>query len=110
MKVESDSRPLNTNACTEKFEVPKIRFDTPPAFERSDTGTGVDTAVVEIDHMQECRGPIFRFQCHPVEEGTCCDGKDVVPFFRLSILGRAVATHGFDFVAEFRKCHIDEGM
>jgi hypothetical protein len=61
---------LNTNACTEEFEVPKIRFDTPQAFERSDTGTGVDTAVVEIDRMEECRRPIFWFQCCPVEEGT----------------------------------------
>jgi hypothetical protein len=96
--------------CTKEFEVPKIRFDSPPAFKRSDTSTGVDTAVVEIDRMEECHGPIFRFQCCPVEEGTCCDGKDVVSFFRLSILGRAVGTRGFDFAAEFRKCHIDEGM
>ncbi len=101
---------LNTNMCTKEFEVPKIRFDSPPAFKRSDTSTGVDTAVVEIDRMEECHGPIFRFQCCPVEEGTCCDGKDVVSFFRLSILGRAVGTRGFDFAAEFRKCHIDEGM
>ena len=101
---------LNTIACTEEFEVSKIRFDTPPAFKRSDTGTGVDTAVVEIDRMEECHGPIFRFQCRPVEEGTCCDGKDVVPFFCLSILGQAVGTHGFNLVAKFHKCHIDEGM
>jgi len=85
---------LITNACTKKFEVPKIRFDTPPAFKRSDTGTGVDTAVVEIDRMEECRGPIYQFQCCPLEEGTYCDGKDVGPFFRLSILGRAVGNRG----------------
>ena len=101
---------LNTNMCTKEFEVPKIRFDSPPAFKRSDTGAGVDTAVVEIDRMEECRGSIFWFQCRPGEEGTCCDGKDVVPFFHLSILGWAVGTRGFDFVAKFCKCHIDEGM
>jgi hypothetical protein len=101
---------LNTTACREEFEVSKIRFDSPPVFEKSDTGMGVDTAVVEVDCMEECHGPIFWFPCRPIEEGTCCDGKDIIPFFRLSILGRAVGTHGFDFVAESRKCHIDEGM
>jgi len=70
----------------------------------------VDTAVVEIDRMEECRRPVFWFQCRPIEEGTCRDGKDIIPFFRLSILGQAVGTYGFDFVAKFRKCHIDEGM
>jgi hypothetical protein len=50
---------FDTNACTEQFEVPEIRFDSPPAFERSDAGTGVDTAVVEIYSMEESRGPVF---------------------------------------------------
>ena len=101
---------LNTTACAKEFEVPKIRFDSPPVFEKSDTGMGVDSAVVEVDCMEECHGPIFRFQCRPIEEGTCCNDKDFIPFFRLSILGQAVGTRGFDFVAESRKCHIDEGM
>ncbi len=39
-----------------------------------------------------------------------CDGKDVVPFFSLSVLGWAVGASWFDFVAKFCKGHMDEGL
>ncbi len=101
---------LHADTRTEEFEVLEVWFNTPPTFKRGDSGTGVDTAVVQVGRMEQSSQPILCFQGCAVEEGTGCNSEDVVPFFSLSVLGWAVGASRFNFVPKFCKSHINEGM
>ena len=101
---------LHADTRTKEFEVLEVWFDAPPTFERGDSGMGVDMMVVEVGCMEQSSQPILWFQGRAIEEGTGCDSKEVIPFFSLSILGWAVGASWFDFVPEFCKSHINEGM
>ncbi len=45
---------LYADTCTKEFEVLEVWFDAPPTFKRGDTGTGVDTMIVEVGCMEQC--------------------------------------------------------
>ncbi len=44
---------LHTDMRTKEFEVLEVWFDAPPTFKRGDTGTGVDTTIVEVGCMEQ---------------------------------------------------------
>ncbi len=44
---------LHADMRTKEFEVFEVLVDTPPTFERGDTGTGVDTTIVEVGCMEQ---------------------------------------------------------
>ncbi len=44
---------LHADTRTEECEVLEVWFDAPPTFERGDTGTGVDTTIVEVGCMEQ---------------------------------------------------------
>jgi hypothetical protein len=44
---------LHADTRTKEFEVLEVWFDAPPTFERGDTGTGVDTTIVEVGCMEQ---------------------------------------------------------
>ncbi len=44
---------LHADMRTKEFEVLEVWFDTPPTLERGDTGTGVDTTIVEVGCMEQ---------------------------------------------------------
>jgi hypothetical protein len=44
---------LHADMRTEEFEVLEVWFDAPPTFRRGDTGTGVDTMIVEVGCMDQ---------------------------------------------------------
>jgi hypothetical protein len=44
---------LHADTRTKEFEVLEVWFDAPPTFERGDTGTGVDTTIVEVGCIEQ---------------------------------------------------------
>ncbi len=50
---ESISCLLHADTGTKEFEVLEVWFDAPPTFKRGDTGTGVDTTIVEVGCMEQ---------------------------------------------------------
>ncbi len=44
---------LHADTCTKEFEVLEVWFDASPTFERGDTGTGVDTTIVEVGCIEQ---------------------------------------------------------
>ncbi len=44
---------LHADMRTKEFEILEVWFDAPPTFKRGDTGTGVDTTIVEVGCMEQ---------------------------------------------------------